>query len=471
MVINFWDNKYLRNSFFILALCLGICHIIILPPFQSPDEPNHYVRIYQISEGQLWGEVSADKKELGGYAPKNISQVFSPFMDLPFHKERKLSNTLITNNLFKKYDFSQDSFIAIPNTARYAFTAYLPQATTLFFLKKIDTPPLLSIYILRLINYLFWLGIIFYAVKITPVYKHWLMVLAILPTSIAINSSISADVISNAFVFLFFALFLKYKFGNAKIIIPDLIFSGSLIVLITWQKIVYFPLLFLFLLIPTTQFEKPKHKYLSLISMLIINLSLIYWWSGAVNKMIYPTGDKYLTTYKTMRPDAIVNPKLQTEYILNDIPSFITSFFKASFNTYGESLNYYLASSSWDGIGIPSGLMYMLKGVLILFFLSQARLFSIWERFYLISLGHGMVMLFLLSQHLHWDAVGDAFITDYGGKYYIPIYPVILLAFGGVLHSFFQRKSVLNSAVIFLLVMMLVVHIDFLVIIFERYYK
>ena len=34
-----------------LALLFGSIFVFLIPPFQSPDEPNHFLRAFQVSEG------------------------------------------------------------------------------------------------------------------------------------------------------------------------------------------------------------------------------------------------------------------------------------------------------------------------------------------------------------------------------------------------------------------------------------
>ncbi|MER3433396.1 MAG: hypothetical protein C4288_08190 [Leptolyngbya sp. ERB_1_1] len=44
-----------ERAFLILSLIFGMMFIIALAPFQSPDEPAHFYRAYQLSEGKIIG--------------------------------------------------------------------------------------------------------------------------------------------------------------------------------------------------------------------------------------------------------------------------------------------------------------------------------------------------------------------------------------------------------------------------------
>ena len=460
----------------VTTFLLGLAYIFVVPPFQSPDEVNHFMRIYHISEGRLWGEVSADGHELGGYLPKDLDYTYQPFNYLPFHKENKITIDTITSHLLKPLlNKSEIEFKSFPNTARYAFTAYLPQVIVFILLKKINCPPLLLMYLGRLAVFLFWVTIVYQAIKRTPVFKEVFMVLAFLPTSMAINTTLSADVVSNALVFMVFTLFLKFKFEESSIKRTELALFGCIVTLINWQKIVYFPILFLLVLVPASKFNSFKNKILIISSLSLFNLAIIFWWSSEINKLIYPTGDKYVTTYKNMRldADADINPVLQTEDILNDPIPFIKAFFSTSLKVYGATYESYLTSFGWEGIGIPTGLLIVFSIGFLIFILIQKNIFRLYEKGTFILLCHSLVMLFILSQHLHWDAVGDFIEYHYGGKYYIPIYPILIFALTGLLNNSVVQIGAENGRKYFnycFLSLMLLVQIDFLIIVVERYY-
>jgi uncharacterized membrane protein len=461
---------HIRLWWLILTLAFGLTYIFIVPPFQSPDEPNHFLRIYHISEGRLWGEVSSDKHQLGGYIPDSLSTVYKPYEYMFFKEETKISTDSITSNLLKPLPASALSFQRFPNTARYAFTTYLPQVTAFYLLKKISCPPLLLMYAGRLAAFLFWVMLVYYAINLTPVYKEILMFLSFLPASLAVNTTLSADVVTNGLAFVVLAYFLKFKFQASNLKRGELLLFCGIMLLISWQKIVYFPLLFLLLLVPTSKFGGLKKKVLVFSIALISNLIIIFWWSGEINKLVYPTGDKFFTTYENMRMDADINPTLQVEHILKGPIKFMSIFFEASIKTYNINFTTYLTSFGWEGKRVPSGLLYVFKFFLFAFIFIQPNRFKIWEKILLILLGHGLVMLFLLSQHLHWDGVGDLFLNVYGGKYYIPIYPIFFLAATGLLNKTIFQNKYRRFIHIMTVLTLITTQIDFLILILERYF-
>jgi uncharacterized membrane protein len=462
--------KNIQTWWLLLTLSFGLTYVFVVPPFQSPDEPNHFLKIYHISEGNFLGEVSQDKQQLGGYLPKSLSNTYETYYLYAYDKEKLFSIDSIKTDLSKQLTSTELDFISFPNTARYAFTAYLPQVVAFCVLKKINCPPLTLMYAGRLTAFFFWIILVYYAISITPVFKEIFMLLTFLPTSLSTNTTLSADVVTNALLFVCLALFLKFKFKKEIPPNRELILFGLILLLTSWQKIVYFPLLFLVLLIPKSKFEGINKKVLFFLILLVSNLIVVFYWSHEVNKLIYPTGNKFFTTYVNMRTDAQINPTLQVEHILRDPLTFIKIFTEVSFSAYQSNFSTYLTSFGWEGLQVPSGLLYVFKFFFLAYLLIQKNIFKIWERIYLSLLGHGLVMLFLLSQHLHWDGVGDFFHYTYLGKYYIPIYPLFFFALTGIFSNSVFKEDYEKYINVLFLVLTITIQIDFLILILERFY-
>jgi uncharacterized membrane protein len=462
-------TKYL----FLLVAFFGIFHALLMPPFQSPDEPMHYLRIYHISGGKCKGEVAADKKNMGGYLPAKIHDVYAPYNHLPFHLSQKIDFDTLKNNLFKRYNFDSIAFSAMPNTARYAFSAYAPQAAVMFLMEKCHAPQLLTLYLMRFVMLFLWLTLLFFAIKVAPIYQNLLLFFAVLPTSLAINSTISADVLSNSFSFLILAYFLKFRFTQNIITKKDLLIFSFFILLLSWQKIVYFPLLFLLWLVPSPNFGNLKNKIIVFVTLLLLVLSVVFWWANEVNQLIYPTANKYFTTYTALRPcegENTVNPILQMEVIKNEPLIAIKNLLHVSFKAYGGAFGSYISTSSWDDIQLPEFLLLLSKIFFILIVLSQTNIFSIWERIYLFLLGHGLILIFSLSQHLHWDCVGEGFSLISNGKYYIPIYPILAFSLVGLGQKKYEKLKHKNLIFNILLLFGVVLQVIFLIMIVKRFY-
>ena len=263
------------HRFFLLtASIFGIVYSLIVPPFQAPDEFNHFYRSWQIAdgtsrffrEGGLVGHKTRDNR-LGDSLPSSLLTISEPFSKLPFHFEEHIKSNTIFYNLKTPLNEKQKTFIDFSNTAVYAPTAYFPQSISIFLLKKCGFTPLSIFYFARLFTLIFWIAIVYASIKIIPVHKELFALLALLPASLFINASLNADVFTNALSFLAISLFVKMFFGKNKITkIEILTFSISTFI-ISLNKIAYLPLMFSIKPLPTGHHK----RYIAVAKLILIN--------------------------------------------------------------------------------------------------------------------------------------------------------------------------------------------------------
>jgi uncharacterized membrane protein len=455
----------------VFTFLMGISLVFIMPPFQSADEFNHFYRIYQISEGQFVGEVDSTKTDLGGYIPSSLIAISAPFEPLAFHKSVKTSFDTIQKYLKTPLEKEKKQFHSFPNTARYALTAYLPQVLTFSVLRQFDTPPLWMMYIGRLMTFLVWFLLVNIAIQKTPVFKGLFMCFLLLPASVAINSTLNADVLTNAFYYLIFMFFFRFREKQGRITSLELILFSSIVLLATVNKIVYFPILGLLFLVKSERFGSLKRKILYISSNVLVNLAVAVLLSQFIHGLIYPeAGNIYHTTYESMRPDYHVNPDLQTQRILERPIFFLTNLVTQSIGTVNNSLCSWVGYFGWESV-IPNGLGVFLCILLAFFALFNDYKFKLWERCFLPLIALSMTMLFLLSQHLHWDAVGDYILNDFIGKYFIPIFPLYYWSISGLLAPFVQKnKRFFYGFNVLTVISFMVIYVDFWILVIGRYY-
>lgn len=71
-----------------VALPVGVLLVALTPPFQVPDEPNHFARAFQVSDGGLVAQRTADS--VGGVLPRSIGEAATIVMGrVPFNPDVK----------------------------------------------------------------------------------------------------------------------------------------------------------------------------------------------------------------------------------------------------------------------------------------------------------------------------------------------------------------------------------------------
>lgn len=212
--------------FTIFAFIFGLIILFITPKFGVSDEPAHFARAKEVSQGMFYNNLPQNRTDDYQY---HGASGYSPIMYSFAGGTLKL-----TQNFNEDFQF----------------------------------------YAGRVANLIVWILLIALAIHITPVFKWAFFVTALLPMSVFEGMSYSADSFSNAFAFLYFAYIFKLIFNEKEFSykkdIPLLLFfsiTGALC------KGIILPLL----LVPFIPIK--KHKYLIFTALIISAISAGSLWS------------------------------------------------------------------------------------------------------------------------------------------------------------------------------------------------
>jgi uncharacterized membrane protein len=453
-----FEIKNMVRYFVISALLFGSLFVFVVPPFQVADEFNHFYRAWQVSDGVLLGVRTADNR-LGGELPVSVAKITKVFRSLPFQLENRIKSDTIFYNLSIQLEEDKREFTDFSNTAVYAPTAYLPQAVAIFIGKFLKMPPLSIFYFSRLLTLLFWLSMVYAALKILPIKQNLFSALAILPSSLFINASVSGDVVTNACSFLLIALFVKMitekkqLSQSTKLKYIGLIFFTSLI--ISLNKVAYFPLVFLISLINRHHFNGLKNKLIISFVLIFSNLAIIGFWAKTMGSH-YIKFEDYNPVFRVgQQLNENVDPPLQIAFITQNPLVFTKIATYSLIKTLPHTLIHYVGKFGWEKNYLPLPLI----ALLILLVLIQAIIqksvsvqtcevsknlaglecapLSIKAKFGFLSVFILMTYSFVAAMYAIWSPVGSGFIDNLGGKYFIPIYPLLLLG----LPAFDEEKS------------------------------
>lgn len=414
--------------FLVISLAFGIIFLIITPPFQVPDEINHFYRSYQISEGTFVAE--RFDQRVGGEIPESCVTITKPFLKMRGQMHEKTNFKTIWEQASTPLNERDKIFVDFPNTALYAPVSYAPQAFSIFILRKLNLPPLFIFYGARLFTLLFWVFFIFLSIQIIPIYK-WLMVLlALLPMSIYTNMSLSADVITNLLSFLLIALIFKHTLSGKKFEKQDYWLFILLTVLVASAKLVYTPIIILFALIPVNKFKSTRSYFLEFGILLLIGFVTALFWSNYINQL-YLTYSDYNPNFRDgidLIKGADVHKQLN--YILSHGLYIFKVFAHSIYRSFSMYYYSYIGTFGWLDTKLPAGVISI--SYLLIFFIAivenpKTIKLNLTQR--LITLGTFIIIiaLVLLSQHLSWDPVGGDRIVTIQGRYLIPALPLLFI--------------------------------------------
>lgn len=437
MVLVFWlkNKKHLplHRIFLFIAPVLGILYVVLMPLGVPPDETNHFRRAYEISTGAITS--ARDDEDNGGRVLPDSITVAMKHHDTETYPEMFSAFSSSTET-------TSESFQSFTNTSLYSPFSYLPEVVGIWLGRILHLPMFFIVYLARFFNLVFYIILVYYALKLLPSGKSALLLLAFSPIAIQSAASCQADALINGSVFAFSAL-IFYKIKNPtplrkseKIILTLLTF------LIAMCKIVYLPLCFLVCLLPASCFHSKKQK-IKFISILLCSVIL-------ANLIWLAISSGYLTH---LNPG--VNSVDQVKYILTHPIHYVATLVGTAI---GNGFWYFTTSlgSSLGSLNISlSNTFIVFYGFFIIYaYLRENRnalVLNKAQKIFTSIILIVCVLLIFTSLYVQWTKVGSATIEGVQGRYFLPLLPIALLLF----RPFATRSNTLSEFYPFILVISL----------------
>jgi len=261
--------------FLLLALPFGTLFTFITPPLQVPDEDDHFFRAYQVSEGHLTQTWLGN--QTGGFQPKSLLAFQAQVsQDLRFHPSVKQS--IPTLLAMRKMPLRTDdrAFVQFP---WYSPTNYFASAAGIAVARLFGGGPLALIYAGRLGNLLLWSALIYTAISLTPLLQWTFFLLALMPMSLWLASSLSADATVNGACFLFVAVTLRFALRPEPITRRRLAALLTLGAAVALAKTAYLPITLLLLLIPPAKFGGRGRYVLVFVGFVAAVFAINFGWT------------------------------------------------------------------------------------------------------------------------------------------------------------------------------------------------
>ncbi len=368
--------------FLVFGFVFGVLFLFLTPPFQVPDEQAHLHRAIETANGIFYNKI-----------PPSYSRYDAIIENMDEYKKFSSKYTK------KFHQVSGYSSIMYLSSSLGVKTGALFQNAYLMF------------YLARFFNLLSWLILIYFAIRITPVFKWQFAIFALLPMSIYEGMSVSADSFVNSFLFLFFAYMFKLVFENKENLKNYQIVIYAFMILISsfLKGCLIYPAFLIFLL-------KDKRKYLIGGITILFGILIGGLWASH--------------NYVMVSPD--VNPELNKEILYTFPVKVLFLIFKSLI----------LNSLYWlkGVIGILGNLdvrfpLFIYSIISIIYFLSfflipvERKICMRYRAYSLI-----LILLFFIivctALFCTWTPAGFPKIGGFQGRYLISIFPLFFLLFG-----------------------------------------
>jgi uncharacterized membrane protein len=271
-------DRLCRRGFLLIALMSGMVLVFMTPPFQAPDEPSHFYRAYQISEGTWKAQRVAGR--VGGVLPRSLAQTAEPIVaQVAFRYERKTTPGAILDLLHIPLNEQDRAFTDFPYIGWYSPVTYVPQAIGIRIGRVVQLSPVGLMYCGRVANLLFWVACMYACLRLLPVYHWTFFLLALMPMALFLAASLSADAVTTALTFLFVGTVLHHAAaGGSRLRWRGMAWLAVLPMLVALAKGAYTPVLLLLLLIPAERFGSAWRRWGAICAIVLMSLAAAGLW-------------------------------------------------------------------------------------------------------------------------------------------------------------------------------------------------
>lgn len=410
-----------------IVTALSLISCVVCPPGMIPDEAAHIQTAYRYSNTIM--QLPFDSQNDGIRRRQGDEEI----CDLPVYPSAADYND-ICENMELLADEGEETVIYDSTLTRNNVTGpitYIPSALgiTLARLLGLDAYPML--YLGRIFNFLFYSACLYFAIRITPLGKYIFASVAVLPMVIHLACSFSGDMAVMGLAFLYSAYMLRMIYGSDPVSKKDMAICSILIFLIVPCKFIFFFLVLLPLLIPAEKFKSKRSK--RLFSLLIFGFALL---SIAVQSM--PTVLKYISSIED-KESSKINWAYETysvgwvlDHPLETARCYIETIFR-----YGKI---YICTM----LGVSLGHLEIRINMLLIWILAFCVLLAALlgnesnnkipyqHRIPYVFIFGTAVLLSMMAMLVSWTPLGSPYIEGVQGRYFIPVLPLMLLAFSGV---------------------------------------
>lgn len=393
-----------------------ICCIVAIkaPPFSAPDENAHYLRSLEVSKGQFYNT----KSDTGVMMPcEEYLVIAEKYAPLAFFQEKAQKDLQVP-----------DCSVSSTNSAgTYPPVPYIASATGINIGEIFDSTVETKMKIGRLFNAFFTTLICLISVLMVKKHRILLTALCSIPSCLWVRSSLSADAITISICVFFLAFVIKLKEQKTEPSNTDLFVIFLTALLLGASKPVYALFSLTALILISNDAPKEKRIYVGLMTITITFMALCLG---------------FLLTYFANKDLIYINyingadPKLQLQYIFNhpvEIFNVVSNTISSSSLAFVNHLIFPTVSyHDW----IPYENSLFLSGVMlaVLFVCSATspdKLYFI-DRFILYSISYLILVAVILPLYITYTLVGFDQAIGVQGRYFIPIFFLLVLALRGM---------------------------------------
>lgn len=448
--------KNIEYFLFGVILLFGLIFAFIIPPFQKPDENMHFLRAVALSKGEFFCHSDENGNKSFTIPLKYsdyITEVGTNRIAFNYNEKFNIDSILKVEKSQQENtgDFELKGYCTLPSFS------YLPAAVAVLIGELLSSVSL-SFYLGRFVSFLtLYVFLIWSYKKIRKSNLRWVIIaFGLIPMVTHQASAIGYDFLQLAIIPIIFALVIS-SIESKNFDKKDQIYFFTSMVLLLLAKPGYYFMSLIFFLIPKDKVSRDKKKYIIFsiiyfVACLLIAISFasIYRGTGVFGEGISP-----IEQLKNLS-----NPIFFILLIRNTITGSLLFYLQSFIGWFGW-LDYSLSMTVY--------LLYFVSWAVLIGKIKNETFFNkLYSRTFLLGLVIIMTTGFIFgSIYLTWNVVGSTTISGVQGRYFLVLFPFIILFLAG-LFKVIESKKILQYIFVILMSLYLILEISYGI--YKRYY-
>ena len=415
MIYKYWQYHYL---FLIIGLIFGLMLVFSNPPWHTNDEDRHFYNAYALSQGNIGPQVKDGK--MGHPMPANLIKAVQIHQGLAFNQGQLISKAKLKELESQPLDINKTEFCENLSAYLNPFP-YIPSSIMIKIGMLFNDNPIWIGWWGRIGALLSYLIIIFWAIKIIPHFKPLLILIALSPMALYQGASVTYDTLNLAFIFLLFALVIKFYYQTKAITLKQILLFFSIAFLHRCSKDGYSILYFSIFAISYLKFESKKLYLSTIILLLLANFIPSYVWNQYMASFSLPSNP--------MQSDFVFNRDLNLAFH-NQHP--FDSLWVGTKNVFYQGKVWLIGCIGRFGYSytlLPDWLVFLQLLAYVFVSVNEKPDILLSNRFKYAILGIGLlnVLAIIFAFLIIISPVGANLIYGLQGRYFIPMLPFLFL--------------------------------------------
>lgn len=408
-------------AYLFLALAFGLILVVLVPPFQTNDEPEHYFRSWAIAEGQI---------RVGRGAvvdlPSNVAWLFADLQAIEVTQGTVKYDSRLTLSRLDD-SVSPERVEQATLTGTYSPIGYLPQALGIDLVRSFGGSPLLALYIARLFMLVAAVALVFWALRVTPFGASVLALLALLPMSMTLCASLNPGALLNAGSLLWIALVLRAIKSSTIRPASAVLLCVTAVVLLT-VKPGYFTLALLILLVPRDRSSSLKQYWATTVvcvaGAIAVTAALMATSPAAPLSVLLARGIPEGIDRAAQMRFLLVHPWAFTKVLMGSIGDNSLAWMKEFVGAPGRGS--VILSDLVTLVALLGGLLLMMRSA------AQRIELAVWQRVGFIAIAGATALTIVGTFYVIGTPVASGTILGVQGRYFLPIAPCLFVGLYGL---------------------------------------